>query len=147
MKGDIIKRLPMHLGLRLGNPGKNGQRPFLRSGTNVGFLYQFPNVFPGMMRVATPVGVFMAMVVIMSVMTCVIMAFVIIMGNMIGAAFQFHMGMCTDYPAPVFPDKLQFPAIKAEFGEPGPQHGGIDSQIHKRAQGHIPRNPGITIKM
>jgi hypothetical protein len=62
----------------------------------------------------------------------------VILGNMIGPAFQIDSRMDTGYTAAILPDKFQGPAFKPQFGEFCPQLGRINSQVHKSAQGHIP---------
>jgi hypothetical protein len=154
MEGDVIKRDPVYLRFRLGNPGKNSQGPFLCSGAQPGVFYQLSNILPGTvsamgMLMKVIMLVFMRMIGIalivcmMMIVMCMAMAVVflmmgIIMDNVVGPVFQFYNGMNPGYTAPIFPDKFQLPPFKAEFGEFGPQYGRINPQVHQRSQDHIP---------
>jgi hypothetical protein len=164
MEGDILRGNSVRPGFRPGYQGKNSQGPFFCPGAYPGVFYQFSYILPGMvimpapvvmfMFAATPVSMFVMMFTMMTIrmfMDVMVMMSVrggvVIVNAVIGPALQTDNRMDAGYTAAIFPDKFQRPAFKPKFGQPGPQPVRIDSQVHKSAQGHIPRNPGMAIKM
>jgi hypothetical protein len=123
MEGNVLRGNPMYLRFRLSYQGKDSQGPLFCPGAYPGVLYQFSYILPGMMVMTAPMMVMVFMFVMMFMMmrigmfvavTAMMMILpmaIIIMGNVIGPAFQFDNPMDTGYTAPVFPDKLQGPAI------------------------------------
>jgi hypothetical protein len=123
----------VYLGLRFRQTAKDVQSPLLRPGPNISALYQFPDIPPGPVRMPmTGAGV------------------VIVIVMMMMAIFRFPQiddSADSADPAALIPDKVQFPAIKTELPQFGPQEVPVYPQINQGSQGHISRNPGKTIKV
>jgi hypothetical protein len=171
VKGYIIRRGPVYLGFRPGDPGKNIQCPLFRPFADIRPFNNSPDLLPGIMVMAAPFpAVFMVMVVIVvmfmrvfvAVFVFVVMAVVMIVsaavivmfmgifvvpGDMIGPAAEFYHGVGSADAPPLIGEKFQFPARKVQFFQFPEQDAGVYPQIHQRAQGHVPGNSGITIKV
>jgi hypothetical protein len=101
-----------------------------------------------MFAVMIVVVMIMPVVVFVPMVMCVFaMPVLIIMGDMICMALQDHLRMEAGYAAPLIPAELQLPALKAQLVQLPDQVPGINAQVHQRPQGHIPGNPGGTLKM
>jgi hypothetical protein len=75
------------------------------------------------------------------------MMVVAVPGVMVLRVFDFHNGAGTAEAASFVAVKLQFPAFQPKFLQLRPQQTGINPQIHKSPQSHIPGNPRETVKM
>jgi hypothetical protein len=68
-------------------------------------------------------------------------------GNVVGPALKVYHGVGSADASPLIGEKFQLPAGKVQLFQLPPQGIGVYPQIHQRAQGHVPGNSGITIKM
>jgi energy-coupling factor transporter transmembrane protein EcfT len=100
--------------------------------------------------------VFMLMVVLMFLVVFVLMVILMLMAVfmpmvaivMLMLMFvEFHDCPCSGDAAAFVPNKIQLPARKAEGAQRGPQFPGINAQIDKGPQRHIPRNACVTVKV
>jgi hypothetical protein len=159
VKGNFAGTNAVNLRFRLRDTGKNRQRPFFRARAYGGFLDERPYVAPGIVRAmnvirAMCVARVIAAVAASAVLMPVIVTFtpraavlVLIAGNMTGFPFQFNRRVKAAKPPPFILDKIEFPAVNAEFGKLRTQPVRIDSQIDQRPQYHIARNSGVTIEV
>jgi hypothetical protein len=60
---------------------------------------------------------------------------------------KFHDCPCAGNAATLIPDKIQRPARKAKDAQRGRQFPGINPQVDKGPQRHIPRDPRVTVKV
>jgi hypothetical protein len=102
-----------------------------------------------MIAVTTMIVLSMMMVVFIMMfmtITMIVISMMIVFMMMI-VVFKLHDGPCPGYAAAFVPDKVQFPSRKAQGSQGGGQCIGVNPQVNKGPQRHIPGDARMTVEV